>query len=901
MNRSCALLKYGLLVGLVALGLGPTSIAGAADCNANGVDDAVDIADANSDDCNINGIPDECEGDFDGDATIDGCDDCGLQILENNLDDSWGERQSASSQGRVLWFDENDAVYFYDGTAAELIQERDDNVDSLAAVADFVFHLGSGAGAGDVIGGWRRGTDFAWIFQNNNQPPRLVNATNPYDPALPVNPEAVAIADGCVFFTLQSFDPDSPLAIGIKHVYQVDPASGDATLLTGNFLDDGDTAGGGAWAVGFVTSGCKAAWSWTSCTHDPSPNPETPCPEDEYELHYFDGTDVHVLEEFAIPTSFSQGRLIYLKEIGGVRQVFLYDTNLAIPLSEQLTDFDASDKRVITARTDGRHLAILRCDANGQDCEIITLGGFVLTDANTRPTSQPDNNVNPIQVDRGQLFWETHEGSFMIFDGRTLDTVCSQGWMADGFVGMSRKTDSTGPDSEIFLKDAGGAADKTLPYSPWVVTAEATANGEVTLNWEPILGATSYNIYYANEPGVTKDAFGALFGGQMLSGVAQATAAISGLSGDSAWYFVVTAVDGGGEGADSAEASAVPCVDAALDSDDDGTPDCEDECPADAAKTEPGDCGCGNEDEDANGNGVSDCLDDDTGNTNANENDNQNGNDNAGPANGPFAADCGDGACGGGAVLPMAALMAAMPCARRLRQRHARTTREKQLMNRHRNVIARTEPSTDRGRAWLAIALCVALPPLGGAASCDPDCTPFHPDYDPETGTCSQPADEPLGPPVFGSGGLPTEPDAPTAQPDDTHNPDDVAMDIYGLNGRWRDRGYEVCIQHTGSGVYAAYTELRECDHADGTGNVSYYFANFEGDLSGDTITGTVVSCTFGFDEPGVNGLVDSPMTLTVSADGKTLTGSWYNAVDDVDEPIEMTRETVGNCHAPRD
>jgi hypothetical protein len=47
------------------------------------------------------------------------------------------------------------------------------------------------------------------------------------------------------------------------------------------------------------------------------------------------------------------------------------------------------------------------------------------------------------------------------------------------------------------------------------------------------------------------------------------------------------------------------------DTDGDGTADCIDECPDDPLKTEPGDCGCGVADEDADGNGISDCLESD--------------------------------------------------------------------------------------------------------------------------------------------------------------------------------------------------------------------------------------------------------------------------------------------------
>lgn len=54
--------------------------------------------------------------------------------------------------------------------------------------------------------------------------------------------------------------------------------------------------------------------------------------------------------------------------------------------------------------------------------------------------------------------------------------------------------------------------------------------------------------------------------------------------------------------------SALAVMTSADDSDGDLTANCADECPLDAAKIAPGDCGCGNPDTDANSNSISDCI-----------------------------------------------------------------------------------------------------------------------------------------------------------------------------------------------------------------------------------------------------------------------------------------------------
>lgn len=91
-------------------------------------------------------------------------------------------------------------------------------------------------------------------------------------------------------------------------------------------------------------------------------------------------------------------------------------------------------------------------------------------------------------------------------------------------------------------------ASVTALPAPTGVTA-APGNGQVTISWAAVTGATSYNIYWSTTAGVTP-VTGTL--------IANATSPYihTGRAASTTYYYIVTAVNAAGEGAPSVQASA---------------------------------------------------------------------------------------------------------------------------------------------------------------------------------------------------------------------------------------------------------------------------------------------------------------------------------------------------------
>ena len=90
-----------------------------------------------------------------------------------------------------------------------------------------------------------------------------------------------------------------------------------------------------------------------------------------------------------------------------------------------------------------------------------------------------------------------------------------------------------------------------LPAAPTGVGATA-GHGEVTVNWSPVTGATSYNIYFDNTAPVTKATI------NKVTGITTSSKVVTGLTNGKTYYFVVTAVNANGESVESSQVSATP-------------------------------------------------------------------------------------------------------------------------------------------------------------------------------------------------------------------------------------------------------------------------------------------------------------------------------------------------------
>jgi F5/8 type C domain/FecR protein len=112
----------------------------------------------------------------------------------------------------------------------------------------------------------------------------------------------------------------------------------------------------------------------------------------------------------------------------------------------------------------------------------------------------------------------------------------------------------------------------------------------------------------------------------------------------------------------------------------------------------------------------------------------------------------------------------------------------------------------------------------------------------------------------------------------------------HNLNGAWLDGGRRTVITQSGDAVDARYVKPYICDFRDGSGRTSQTTLDFRGTLDFNTIYGHTSICAYGKGNPSGVGLHLVPIRLTISADTRTIRGSWYNSSTHSNVPITITR-----------
>jgi hypothetical protein len=153
-----------------------------------------------------------------------------------------------------------------------------------------------------------------------------------------------------------------------------------------------------------------------------------------------------------------------------------------------------------------------------------------------------------------RLYWGTSPG-VSTASPNFVDSLTSPAYitgLANGtrYYVMGISKNSYG-DSNPSVEVSATPAQNIHPLPPTGVHAQANS-GQVTIGWNPVIDAETFNLYYRNTaPGVTKS------NGTSVGSV-DSPVTVSGLTNNTCYYIVVTSLNSGYESAESAEICVTP-------------------------------------------------------------------------------------------------------------------------------------------------------------------------------------------------------------------------------------------------------------------------------------------------------------------------------------------------------
>jgi hypothetical protein len=208
----------------------------------------------------------------------------------------------------------------------------------------------------------------------------------------------------------------------------------------------------------------------------------------------------------------------------------------------------------------------------------------VLKEVNGLYVETTDSTVQPVSVDNGEFVFRYNlpgaykvrlaghstAGSFFrqIADVDITISDADADGMADQWEAIWSLSDpNADPDGDGItnLKEYQNGSDPIVVNATGVVPAAPTnvntntGDGLISLSWDAVQGASSYDVYIAKETGLISVNYASYSGGTVYQSV-MSPLDISGLSNGTTYYSVVTASNNIGISPDSQEVSATPSI-----------------------------------------------------------------------------------------------------------------------------------------------------------------------------------------------------------------------------------------------------------------------------------------------------------------------------------------------------
>ena len=167
------------------------------------------------------------------------------------------------------------------------------------------------------------------------------------------------------------------------------------------------------------------------------------------------------------------------------------------------------------------------------------------------------------------LSWTAVSGatSYNVYYGTSSSVSTSTGTKISGITTtsttVSSLTDGTTYYFIVTAVNSGGesTAATAVASTPKAAVAAAptgltatAGDAQVALSWTASAGAISYNVYYSTSSAVSPS------NGTQISGITATSTTVKSLTNGTTYYFIVTAVNSGGESAASATVSAMPTL-----------------------------------------------------------------------------------------------------------------------------------------------------------------------------------------------------------------------------------------------------------------------------------------------------------------------------------------------------